>query len=337
MPFWRETTNPSSASLGAISQEPIACADALTASRHTVELCGSPRGRTAWHSHGELLDRPFDSQPVPVDRLDMVAVGIANEHVVAVARKPGPDGAADCSGSDDDVIHAADPGTGEVGVNHARAADLRTDADGYPCRVAGLASIARLQTELDELFEDLWRGPWFTGQRTGFRPRVDLYVTGTRRAHDRGRLAGVDPADVSLVVAGDIARVSGHRGLEPGSECTASWYQVEIPRGHFERRVRLPANADAAAARASYSRGLLRSCSHSRHALRPGSLCQSRYRRDRASSHPTSGIVPEEDIEIPAALPGACRSRTRRLPAVDDSPRRRAGAVRQARQRRPVR
>jgi HSP20 family protein len=135
---------------------------------------------------------------------------------------------------------------------------LRTDADGYPCRVAGRRNIARLQTELDELFEDLWRGPWFTGQRTGFRPRVDLYVTGDPpELTIVVELAGVDPADVSLVVAGDILAVSGHRGLEPGSECTASWYQVEIPRGHFERRVRLPANADAAAARASYSRGLL--------------------------------------------------------------------------------
>jgi HSP20 family protein len=70
-------------------------------------------------------------------------------------------------------------------------------------------------------------------------------------------LAGVDPADMNLVVAGDTLVVSGHRGLGPGSECTASWYQVEIARGHFERRVRLPANADGTTARAEYARGLL--------------------------------------------------------------------------------
>lgn len=119
-------------------------------------------------------------------------------------------------------------------------------------------NIERLQTELDELFEDLWRGPWFTGQRTGFRPRVDTFV-----AEEPAELtivvelAGVDPADVTLVVAGDLLVVSGHRGLGSGSDCPASWYQAEIPRGHFERRVRLPANADAEASHASYARGLL--------------------------------------------------------------------------------
>jgi HSP20 family protein len=124
--------------------------------------------------------------------------------------------------------------------------------------MAGRRGIERLQTELDELFEDLWRAPWFTGQRTGFRPRVDTFV-----AEEPAELtivvelAGVDPGDVSLVVAGDLLVVSGHRGLGRSSECTASWYQVEIARGHFERRVRLPANADAAAARATYERGLL--------------------------------------------------------------------------------
>ena len=136
--------------------------------------------------------------------------------------------------------------------------ETETDPDGYACPVAGHRGIERLQTELDELFEDLWRGPWFTGQRAGFRPRVDAFVTEEpAELTIVVDLAGVDPADVSLVVAGHLLVVSGQRGLEPGSECTASWYQVEIPRGHFERRVRLPANANAAAARASYSRGLL--------------------------------------------------------------------------------
>jgi HSP20 family protein len=116
----------------------------------------------------------------------------------------------------------------------------------------------RLQTELDELFADLWRGPWFAGQRAGFRPRVDAYVTGDApELTIVVELAGVDPADVSLVVAGDLLVVSGHRGLGSGSDCPASWHQAEIPRGHFERRLRLPANADAEGARASYARGLL--------------------------------------------------------------------------------
>ncbi len=128
MPFWRETTNPSSASLGAIVARADCVWCALTASRQTVEALREILRQDRRHSHGELLDRPFDSQPAPVDRLDMVAVGIANEHVVAVARKPGADGATDGSGSDDDVIHAADPGTGEVGVKAAGPAGTERQA-----------------------------------------------------------------------------------------------------------------------------------------------------------------------------------------------------------------
>ena len=70
-------------------------------------------------SHRELLDRSLDRQPIHVDRLDVVAVGIAKEDVVAVARKPGADGAADRSRSDHHVLHAADPRTGDLEVTLA--------------------------------------------------------------------------------------------------------------------------------------------------------------------------------------------------------------------------
>lgn len=119
--------------------------------------------------------------------------------------------------------------------------------------------IERFQAELDELFEDLWRGPRFAGHRSGFRPHVDIFVTeDPAELTIVAELAGVDPEEVGLVVAGDKLVISGRRGrVGPDPEHTVSWYQAEIARGHFERRVRLPANADAAAARASYARGLL--------------------------------------------------------------------------------
>jgi HSP20 family protein len=124
--------------------------------------------------------------------------------------------------------------------------------------MASRREIERLQTELDELFEDLWRGPRFAGQRTGFRPHVDIWATGEpAQLTIVVELAGVDPAELSLVVSGDVLIVSGVRRLGPGREQATSWYQVEVDRGHFERRVRLPANAGAHAARASYARGLL--------------------------------------------------------------------------------
>ncbi len=79
-----------------------------------VEGVGQILRQDRRRSHRELLDRSLDPQPVPVDRLDVVAVGIAKEHLVAVARKPGADGAADRSRSDHHVLHAADPRTGDL-------------------------------------------------------------------------------------------------------------------------------------------------------------------------------------------------------------------------------
>jgi HSP20 family protein len=125
--------------------------------------------------------------------------------------------------------------------------------------VAGRRDIERLQEELDELFESLWQRPRFAGHRLGFRPRVDTFVTDDPpELTIVVELAGVSPEDVHVAVAGDALVVSGRRApCGPASSCEVSWHQLEIPSGHFERRVRLPESADPEGARATYERGLL--------------------------------------------------------------------------------
>lgn len=119
--------------------------------------------------------------------------------------------------------------------------------------------IERLSEQLSELFEDLWRGPRLAAHTSGFRPRVDIYVTTEpRELTIVAELAGLEPDDLQLALAGDILVVSGSRDHVDASERgPVSWYQAEIARGPFEWRVRLPANADPEAARATYDRGLL--------------------------------------------------------------------------------
>jgi HSP20 family protein len=112
----------------------------------------------------------------------------------------------------------------------------------------------RLQGEIQELFDELWQVPRFSGLRRGFRPQVDVV-----RADDPDELRvivelpGLEPEDVeiyadphTLVVVGERRRAGGGR-----------YQQMELDFGPFERRVALPEAVDPAQARAEYRRGLL--------------------------------------------------------------------------------
>jgi HSP20 family protein len=117
--------------------------------------------------------------------------------------------------------------------------------------------IGRIQAELEELFADLWQVPGFAGLRRGFRPHVDCY-----RTDDPPTvtivvdLAGVDPADVDLAVVDRNLLVTGVRRRRV-LESRVSYRQMELDYGRFERQVSLGDDVDAAAAEATYERGLL--------------------------------------------------------------------------------
>ena len=66
---------------------------------------------------------------------------------------------------------------------------------GYAQAVPPRRDIDRLQSEIEELFADLWQVPRFTGMRAGFRPQVDCFRTD-------------DPPTLTVVVelAGDRPR-----------------------------------------------------------------------------------------------------------------------------------
>ena len=115
----------------------------------------------------------------------------------------------------------------------------------------------RLQGEIQELFADLWQVPRFSGLRSGFRPQVDCY-----RTTDPPELVvvvevpGIDPEEVQVVTADRTLTIAGQRRRP---RCDGLVYQqMELEYGPFQRRIQLPDGVDAAAARATYDRGLLK-------------------------------------------------------------------------------
>lgn len=116
--------------------------------------------------------------------------------------------------------------------------------------------VDRLQSEIEELFADLWQVPRFAGVRHEFRPAVDAY-----RTEDPPRLTivvelpGVDRADVHVDATPRTLTVTGVR-RKPKVE--GRLYEVmEIEHGPFRRSLRLMEDVDTEAATAAYADGLL--------------------------------------------------------------------------------
>ncbi|HEY2935416.1 MAG TPA: Hsp20/alpha crystallin family protein [Gaiellaceae bacterium] len=115
--------------------------------------------------------------------------------------------------------------------------------------------IDRLQSEIEELFSDLWQVPRFMGHRRGFRPAVDVY-----RSQEPPELrvhvdvAGVEPESIQIVTSGRTLVVAGERSRPPAS---GTYEQMEIEYGPFQRTIQLPADVETEAATATYTHGVL--------------------------------------------------------------------------------
>jgi HSP20 family protein len=122
--------------------------------------------------------------------------------------------------------------------------------------VADRPEIERLSSEIEELFSELWQVPRFARMRQGFRPHVDCFRTDEpAELTVVVELPGVDPDDVEVVASPGSLVVSGERRrpATPGRH----YQQMELDYGRFQRQIALSEDADIAAARATYDRGLL--------------------------------------------------------------------------------
>jgi HSP20 family molecular chaperone IbpA len=114
--------------------------------------------------------------------------------------------------------------------------------------------LGRLQGEIQELIDELWQVPRFSGLRRGFRPPVDVV-----RVEDPAgfrvvvELPGVDPENVQVYADAQTLVVAGERRRA----CQGRYFHMEIDHGPFQRRVEFAEQVDPSRARAEYRRGML--------------------------------------------------------------------------------
>jgi HSP20 family protein len=117
--------------------------------------------------------------------------------------------------------------------------------------------VDRMQSEIEELFADLWQVPRFAGVRRAFRPAADVFVTDEPpQLSVVVELAGVDPPSLEVTIEDTTLTIAGLRSRPRVSGQV--YQQAEIEYGPFERRIELDRSVDASAATASYKAGMLR-------------------------------------------------------------------------------
>src|SRR2546423_12999483 len=108
----------------------------------------------------------------------------------------------------------------------------------------------------------IWRRPLLSGSfedeqiglEVDWRPDLDVFEL-PQEFLLRLSLPGVRPEDVDVTVVGRTMTVSGVRQFPIPDGAVA--HLIESPRGRFERRVRLPANADLSGIRTEMADGQL--------------------------------------------------------------------------------
>jgi HSP20 family protein len=124
--------------------------------------------------------------------------------------------------------------------------------------VTGRRDIDRLRTELEDLFNEVWRAPRFAARRF-FRPAVDCF----RKADPAEfvvlvELPGIDPETVNVIAAENTLQITGERRRPRAGQGGQVYQQMEIDYGPFERQIPLAEDVEIQNGRASYEQGLLR-------------------------------------------------------------------------------
>lgn len=91
-------------------------------------------------------------------------------------------------------------------------------------------------------------------EQAGWRPEVDVFE------RPEGFLLcfsvpGVREEEIEVFAAGDVLTIRGVRGLEATTEAVPR--RLELPRGRFERSVKLPGTIEAGGVRTQLTQGLL--------------------------------------------------------------------------------
>lgn len=118
-------------------------------------------------------------------------------------------------------------------------------------------SLVNFRTEINRLFEDFFNEkPLPNGGNGGsFLPALDVRETNEAWILE-AELPGIRPAEVEIEVSGRTLTLRGERKHEK-EEKTRGDHRAERWYGKFERRIELPADADADRMEAAYRDGIL--------------------------------------------------------------------------------
>lgn len=117
--------------------------------------------------------------------------------------------------------------------------------------------LAALRDEMNQLFDNVWRGDFLPEAITGRGfPRVDVTET-DEEVIVRAELPGMDPKDIDLSIAGGVLSIKGER-REEKEEKEKDSYHKEVRYGSFARSIRLPESVDTEKVKADYKKGVLK-------------------------------------------------------------------------------
>lgn len=132
---------------------------------------------------------------------------------------------------------------------------------GLPARQEAGLPVFSLQREVNQLFDDFFRGfdiaPFGTfGERVrGFSPLVDVEEN-EKELTARIELPGIDEKDVEVLLTGDSLTIKGEKKKEEETR-EKEYYQMERTYGSFHREIPLPAGLDTDKVEATYKNGVL--------------------------------------------------------------------------------
>ena len=150
----------------------------------------------------------------------------------------------------------------EEDLNGTALPATRTAGERYPTD-----PVAQMQREVDQLFDDFFRGfgpgpsrrgpslPRMWKQSGWLKPSVDIAST-AKEYTIKVELPGVDEKDVEVDVAGDTLRIRGEKKQE-SEDKGRDYYAVERSYGSFQRVLALPEDADAEGVSARFKRGVM--------------------------------------------------------------------------------
>lgn len=129
-------------------------------------------------------------------------------------------------------------------------------------RGSGNGSLANLHEQIDDLFDQAFRGYGFPslfenqlGNQDFFQPSLDIKES-PKAYTIAAEMPGVDRKDVSVEVEGDALIVRGEKRQENSKE-EEQYHYVERSYGSFQRVLAIPEDADAEGIDASFKDGVL--------------------------------------------------------------------------------